>query len=483
MSLWKWSRNPASNNTADPSVNWVEGQPPSSVNDSARGMMAATAKYRDDIAGATATAGGPNAYTLSTFQGFDTLAHLHGSMLAFTINVTNAAGVTLSVDSLGARPVRSAPGVELLAGVLIAGTPYICTYNNTAGEFLLSGFYGNPYNVPIAGSLSYFGATSPNSSFILPFGQQLSRATYAAFFNIIGTAYGAGDGTTTFNAPDARGRLLAYWDSMGGTPAGRLTYALTGIDGTTIGATGGAQNRTLTIANLPAHGHTGIVNVTTSGTASGTAAGNATGTAAGNATGTASISGNATGTGTLTSSGTPAARGSGTLTGTGTAAHSGTLTGTGTSGAMSANASHSHGVTGGTVGGTSSVNVQQTAATTVPVGASNIAISSTNTDHTHSVSVSVPYALSDPISTSVPFNLALALDAISVPYSLSLPYSASSTVTSAYSTTVTSAFSVAVNSTVSATGGGSFTTDAVGSGSAFSTAQNTLVANMILRII
>ena len=52
MTLYKWSRVAASDATADSSINWQEGQAPSSVNDSARAMMAATAKYRDDIAGA-----------------------------------------------------------------------------------------------------------------------------------------------------------------------------------------------------------------------------------------------------------------------------------------------------------------------------------------------------------------------------------------------------------------------------------------------
>jgi hypothetical protein len=49
---YKWSRTAASNATADSSVNWAEGQAPSSVNDSARALMASAAGFRDDIAGA-----------------------------------------------------------------------------------------------------------------------------------------------------------------------------------------------------------------------------------------------------------------------------------------------------------------------------------------------------------------------------------------------------------------------------------------------
>jgi len=75
MSFWKWSRTAANNATADGSINWAEGQAPSTVNDSVRAMMAAASKYRDDVAGAIATAGSGTAYTLSSFQVFDTLAH------------------------------------------------------------------------------------------------------------------------------------------------------------------------------------------------------------------------------------------------------------------------------------------------------------------------------------------------------------------------------------------------------------------------
>src|ERR1035437_10237471 len=111
MTLYKWSQTAASDATADSTINWAEGQAPSSINDSARAMMAATAKYRDDIAGAIVTGGSSTAYTVSSYQVFDTLAHLNGQMIAFTPNTTNGATVTLNVDTLGAKPLRTAPGV------------------------------------------------------------------------------------------------------------------------------------------------------------------------------------------------------------------------------------------------------------------------------------------------------------------------------------------------------------------------------------
>jgi hypothetical protein len=247
MTLYKWSQTASSDATADRNINWTEGQAPSSANDSARAMMAATAKYRDDIAGAIVTGGTSTAYTVSSYQVFDTLAHLSGQMIAFTPHTTNGATVTLNVDTLGAKPLRTAPGVELLAGTIIQGTPYIATYNNGDGAFYLQGFYGSPYLIPLGGGIDYWGATTPNSSFALATGQPISRTTYATLFSLFGTTYGSGDGSTTFNLPDKTGRVSAMMEAA----ATRLTSTYFGGNSTVLGAVGGAENQTLTLAQLP----------------------------------------------------------------------------------------------------------------------------------------------------------------------------------------------------------------------------------------
>lgn len=255
MSLYKWSQIAALDATADASINWQEGQSPSSVNDSARAMMAATAKYRDDISGAIATGGTSTAYSLSSYQSFDSLSHLNGQIIAFTPHVTNGGAVTLNVDALGGKPLRSAPGTDLFAGTVIQGTPYIAVYSNTDSAFYLHGVFGSPYTVPLGASLDYWGNTVPNSAFAFPVGQAISRATYAALFSLIGTMHGNGDGSTTFNLPDLTGRVTAMKESV----ATRLTVAGSGIDGGILGANGGVQSRILTTANLPPYTPTGTV--------------------------------------------------------------------------------------------------------------------------------------------------------------------------------------------------------------------------------
>ncbi len=251
MTLYKWSQTQASNATADPSINWQEGQAPSSVNDSARAMMASVAKHRDDIAGAIVTGGTATAYTVSSYEAFDALTRLNGQIIAFTPHATNGGTVTLNVDSLGAKPLRSAPAAELLAGTLIQGTPYLALYNHTDTAFYLHGFYGNPYNVPLAAGMDYWGSTTPNSAFAFPAGQELNRTIYAALFAIMGTTYGPGNGSTTFNLPDKTGRVSAMKESS----ASRLTSTYFGGASTSLGAVGGLDSHTLTISEIPSHTH------------------------------------------------------------------------------------------------------------------------------------------------------------------------------------------------------------------------------------
>ena len=90
----------------------------------------------------------------------------------------------------------------------------------------------------------YAGATAP-TGYLLCNGAAVSRTTYAALFEILGTTYGAGDGTTTFNLPDLRGRA----------PIGVGTG--TGLTARALAATGGAETVTLDTTQIPGHTHTG----------------------------------------------------------------------------------------------------------------------------------------------------------------------------------------------------------------------------------
>jgi microcystin-dependent protein len=110
-------------------------------------------------------------------------------------------------------------------------------------------------NLAPPGVVLPFAGTSAPTGWLLCGGQAVSRTTYADLFAAISTTYGVGDGSTTFNLPDLRGRVPAGKDDMGGTAANRLTSGGAGITGTTLGAAGGTETHTLTTGQIPAHAH------------------------------------------------------------------------------------------------------------------------------------------------------------------------------------------------------------------------------------
>lgn len=71
------------------------------------------------------------------------------------------------------------------------------------------------------GAVFYFAANSPPSGYLECDGSAVSRATYADLFATVGTTFGVGNGSTTFNLPDLRGEFIRGWDDGRGVDTGR----------------------------------------------------------------------------------------------------------------------------------------------------------------------------------------------------------------------------------------------------------------------
>ena len=98
--------------------------------------------------------------------------------------------------------------------------------------------------------LPYAGSAAP-SGWQLCYGQAISRTTYVNLFAVCGETFGVGDGATTFNLPDLRGRSVAGLDNMGGVSANRITNA----QADALGGAMGAETHTLSIGELANHAH------------------------------------------------------------------------------------------------------------------------------------------------------------------------------------------------------------------------------------
>lgn len=190
-----------------------------------------------------------------------------------------ASALTTSVASTGVTPIttplKNPTGTALLPGISFGAFPDMGFWVFTSGptEALVvstsgvsavsinSGrtgtgqdgaqiFYSNGAIISPVGAVQDFAGASAPLGWLLCFGQSLLRTDYPELFFVIGTTYGAADGTH-FSLPDCRGTITAGKDNMGGSTRGFITNAGSGIVGTTLGASGGAQNVAFAQANLP----------------------------------------------------------------------------------------------------------------------------------------------------------------------------------------------------------------------------------------
>lgn len=137
MTVYKWSQTAATNDDVDSSINWQEGQSPASINNSARAMMAAIAKLRDDMSGNLVTGGTATVLTLTTNQVFSALTD--GLFVVARIGTTTGPTPTLNVDGLGAKSIASIYGTALPTGALAGGSVHQFVYDSTDDKWIVTG--------------------------------------------------------------------------------------------------------------------------------------------------------------------------------------------------------------------------------------------------------------------------------------------------------------------------------------------------------
>lgn len=145
------------------------------------------------------------------------------------------------------------------AGEIIYDSSDSTFYGHTHGSGWTS-LSGGSGSTPTGTVLPYAGTTAP-SGYLLANGAAVSRTTYASLFAVIGTSFGAGDGTTTFNLPDLRGRFVRGMDNGAGrdpNAATRTAMASGGNTGDNIGSVQAddikSHSHRLAVQNLSAGG-------------------------------------------------------------------------------------------------------------------------------------------------------------------------------------------------------------------------------------
>lgn len=181
---------------------------------------------------------------------FDTIYNEFNGEIS-NVNIQAAAAIELS--KLKASP---APGQ-----VVVSNDTGVPTYKTISGDITISDTGVAAIGVGVitkadlaaalqellvpAGTVLATGRSTAPSGYLMCDGAAVSRTTYADLFTAIGTAYGAGDGSTTFNLPDLRGRV-----PMGEDPGGSIVFF-----SRTLGEINGTEFHTLTEAQIPSHTH------------------------------------------------------------------------------------------------------------------------------------------------------------------------------------------------------------------------------------
>ncbi|MET3590389.1 hypothetical protein ABID23_001497 [Bartonella silvatica] len=233
--IYDWSLRAADNTRADDLIDWSEGQRPSTINNSARGMMQRVREYLWDTGGAlegVVTVNHSDQTTVIRLQSKSLfLEYKNDIVLRFKARGKNVGATTVILNSLSSKPVYKASdtGVATLleGGEIQTGCIYTLVYDEEiSGWHLLNPTplaspQGLANSLYPAGLIGTFAMQAIPNGWLLCDGSAYSRSLYSNLFATIGTTWGSGDGVRTFNVPDLRGMFLRGFDAGRNVDTGR----------------------------------------------------------------------------------------------------------------------------------------------------------------------------------------------------------------------------------------------------------------------
>lgn len=212
----------------------------------------------------------PSIYSSEWIQQNAVFTYISGTQFSTVGNVTSSfpAGIriqaivsagtiygTVTTSSASSYPVTTTVTVNWDSGSLDTGLSAV-----NIGIFSPVNSSVPPQFFVTPGIIVAYGGSTAPTGWLMCYGQEVSRTTYATLYTIMGTTYGSGNGSTTFNLPDLRGRAAIGPDNMGGGAAGRVVAATSagysgGVESVNLTHTHTTGDHTLTLTEIPSHSH------------------------------------------------------------------------------------------------------------------------------------------------------------------------------------------------------------------------------------
>ncbi|MCZ2158153.1 phage tail protein [Bartonella sp. 220] len=233
--IYDWSLKADENANSDNLINWAEGQPPSSVNDSARAMMQRMREYLADSGGSINSSFMVNVEDKTTFITLKTASPIekykNDIIIRFKSRGVNIGTTIITVNSIGEKPIYKATNAGIMpleGGELQTDGIYEIVYHSDIsiedrdGWYLLNPTPLPPPKVEIfpSGFIATFAMQEMPNGWLLCDGTAYKRKDYPQLFKAIGDQWGK-DSETTFKVPDFRGMFLRGFDNGRGLDEGR----------------------------------------------------------------------------------------------------------------------------------------------------------------------------------------------------------------------------------------------------------------------